>query len=368
MPNKTNPVSPLAAGTKRPPMLLRWGRTDWARAHADILLPAIGSFRTHSSGPVAAVLACCGYSQLTEEVNATLANHKPQSAHTSQNWPSIKEFTRDACSLAAPTTPYTASLLMTVAIPFVAWCVNEQGLPMTANVVFSRQAIDAYVTLENKGRAEGTRRNYRAMLMRISEVVAPAEHPDSLTPLSRKRIATPYAPPEMSQFRFWAVGQQTAQKRYRARLMLVLCAGAGLRPSDIAHLYKRDVVIDDRGVLVNVRGDRPRIVPLLREWEAWMLPLLDEADDEHPLWGEPNRRDRSNLLSSFTQYTAGTYPRGDRLRATWLVHHLQAGTPIKELLRAAGFDKFENLPRYLEFVTSLEVDEYRAALRGQGEL
>jgi integrase len=345
-------------------MLLRWGNTDWARAHAETLLPAIGSFQSHSTGPVAAVLAHCGYSQLSEEVNATLTNHKPQSAQTPQNWPSIKEFTRDACSLAAPATAYTASLLMTVAIPFVAWCVNEQGLPMTASVVFSRQAIDAYVTLENRGRSEGTRRNYRSMLMRISEVVAPAEHSDSLTPLSRKRIATPYSPPEMSQFRLWAVGQRTELKRYRARLMLVLCAGAGLRSSDIAHLYRSDVAVDDRGVLLNVRGDRPRMVPLLRDWEPWMLPLLEKPDDESPLWGEPNRRDRSNLLSSFSQYTAGTFPRGDRLRATWIVHHLHAGTPIKELLRAAGLDKFENLPRYLEFVTSLEVDEYRAALRG----
>jgi hypothetical protein len=28
----------------------------------------------------------------------------------------------------------------------------------------------------------------------------------------------------------------------------------------------------------------------------------------------------------------------------------------------------ENLPRYLEYVTSLEVDEYRAVLRGEVEL
>lgn len=97
-------------------------------------------------------------------------------------------------------------------------------------------------------------------------------------------------------------------------------------------------------------------------------PLLDEADDELPLWGEPNRRHRSNLLSSFTQYTSGTLPRGDRLRATRLVAHLQAGAPIKELLRAAGLDKFENLPRYLEYVSSLQMDDYLAALRGEVQL
>ncbi len=99
-----------------------------------------------------------------------------------------------------------------------------------------------------------------------------------------------------------------------------------------------------------------------------MTALLELAPIDEPLWGKPNRTDKSNLLSSFTQYTVGTFPRGDRLRATWIVSHLQSGTPIKELFRATGLDKMENLPRYLEYVTSLEVDEYRAALRGEVEL
>ncbi|SDM53211.1 hypothetical protein SAMN05216368_101240 [Cryobacterium flavum] len=57
-------------------------------------------------------------------------------------------------------------------------------------------------------------------------------------------------------------------------------------------------------------------------------------------------------------------PRSDRLRATWIVTHLQAGTRIKELTRALGVEKFENLPRYLEYVQALDVASYRAQLRG----
>lgn len=365
MPNTTNPSTRATAGSVRASQLLRFGDTSWARAHLDSLLPAIGSFSVLTTGPVAAVLALCAYAVLAEEVRHTLMTHTPR---TSDDWARIKEFTRDACALAAPQTAYTASLLMTVAVPFVAWCVNEKGWPMQADVVFSRQAIDKYVTLENRNKAEGTRRNYRAMLMRISEVVAPEEHAEALTPLSRKRVASPYTSAEMEGFRKWAAAQSFGQKRYRAMLMLVLCAGAGLRSSDLSALHATDIVVDERGVLLNIHGTNPRIVPLRREWESWMVTLLELAPTDEPLWGKPNRTDKSNLLSSFTQYTVGTFPRGDRLRATWIVAHLQAGTPIKELFRATGLDKMENLPRYLEYVTSLEVDEYRAALRGEVEL
>lgn len=353
------------AGSVRAAQLLRFGDTSWARAHIDTLLPALGSFQAELTGPLAAILAFCAYAVMADDVKAALTKHTPRTAN---DWERIRAFTQDACALAAPETAYAASLLMTVAVPFVAWCVNEQGWPMRADVVFSRQAIDMYVTLENRKKSEGTRRNYRAMLMRISEVVVPEEHPDPLTPLSRKRIASPYTVAEMANFRKWAAAQAYGPKRYRAMLMLVLCAGAGLRSSDISSLYAADILIDDRGVLINVHGTNPRVVPLRREWESWMVALLEQAPADEPLWGKPNRTDKSNLLSSFTQYTVGTFPRSDRLRATWIVEHLQAGTPIKELFRAAGLEKMENLPRYLEYVSSLEVDDYRAALRGEAEL
>ncbi|MDQ1597888.1 MAG: hypothetical protein QOI70_1312, partial [Microbacteriaceae bacterium] len=145
----------------------------------------------------------------------------------------------------------------------------------------------------------------------------------------------------------------------------IFCAGAGLRSSDIAQIFADDVTVDAEGVVITVRGTNPREVPLLRNWEEWMVPALEASPTEFPLWGKPNRTNGSNLLSSFTAHTVGTFPRSDRLRATWIVTHLQTGTRMKELLRAAGFDKFENLPRYLEFVNTVDRASFRAALRGE---
>jgi len=300
---------------------------------------------------------------MNEGVRAVMTNYKPQRVHP--EWERIEAFVKDACSLAAPKTTYTASLLLTVTSAFAVWCVAEQGWPLQADVIFSRQAIDMYCRQENPDRSEGTRRNYRAILMRVSEVVAPEEHPDAMTPLARKRIAEPYSAEEMDEFSLWAVGQPSAEKRRRAMLMLAFCAGAGLRSSDVSTIYPDDVIVDKLGIAIAVRGTNPRLVPLQCRWEDWMVAILDQVPRDLPIWGKPNRTLDGKLLSSFTQYTVGLRPRGDRLRATWIVAHLRVGTRIKDLMRALGVDKFENLPRYLEFVDSLDDASYRAQLRGE---
>lgn len=147
-------------------------------------------------------------------------------------------------------------------------------------------------------------------------------------------------------------------------LMLALAAGAGLKSAEIGMVLREDVQADDQGVVVSVRGSNAREVPLLWEWEQWVTSVLDSVPPGAPLWGSPNRINSRNMLSSFTATTGGRAPRGDRLRATWLVSHLNAGTRMKEFLKACGIHKFENLPRYLVYVTDLDDAGYRQALRG----
>jgi integrase len=373
MTSSAKKMRPTAAGSapRRTPEQARederlsFGDTGRARNHAPELSRAVGSF-ARQTGAVAAILTGCGHSTLPLEAQEAMTTYKPR--RDTETWPKIAEFVKDACSVAAPQTAYSAKLLITIATAFVTWCVVERGLPLQADVVFSRQVIDVYATEEDRGRSEGTRRNYRAMLTRIAEVLVPEEHGTPMTPLSRKGVREPYSDKEMKAFRFWALGQRTPIKERRAMLMLIFCAGAALKPVEIIDVAPEDVLIDGNGILINVRGGtNPRQVPLLQEWEDWLTAILEDVDPGVPLWGPPNRSDGGNLLSSFTQYTIGNYPRGDRLRATWIVRQLQANAPIKELYRALGFNKFENLPRYLAYVTPLDEDSYRSALRQDGD-
>jgi integrase len=343
---------------------LVWGDTGWARAHAESLLPLIGRF-TEEIAMGNPSLVGCSYSQHPEEVTTAMNGYVPRGAP--YGFDEVEPFIRDAITLAAPQTAYTAQRLMTVATPFVLWCVGDMGLPLDAEVIFSRHVIDIYTNDETTGRSEGTRRNYRAILMRISEVLIPESHPAPMTALNARTSQPPYTEKEMIYFRRWATGQTTLIRRQKAMVMLALTAGAGMKSAEIGTLLREDVHVDDRGIVVCVRGAFPREIPLLQEWEAWLATVLGTVPAGGPVFGTVGRINSKNMLSSFTSSTTGLAPRSDRLRATWVVHHLTVGTPMKEFLRACGVRKLENLSRYLDYIEPASEETYRLRVRGEIE-
>ena len=56
------------------------------------------------------------------------------------------------------------------------------------------------------------------------------------------------------------------------------------------------------------------------------------------------------------------------MRATWIVTHLTAGSPVKALVEAAGVDSLEALTRYLRFVPDADVADVPGGVpcRGRG--
>lgn len=94
------------------------------------------------------------------------------------------------------------------------------------------------------------------------------------------------------------------------------------------------------------------------------VAMSHNLDEGALVFGVSGREVHRNVLTRFTAKSTGTErPRSDRLRATWLVRHLAAGTPMKALMQAAGVSKFENLARYLQYIPELDTQQYRALLR-----
>jgi len=344
--------------------ITRWDDTTEAQKHATVLAEYLGSYRMpNPPRELKRALAKSSYAALTAEaLNAVSKKKLPVPAE-----PETEAFVRDAVTIAAPHTAYAADLLLTDTARYVDWCVREKGWPLDAQIIWSVRAIDLYSTTANQTRSEGTRRNYRARLMRISEVLLPHEHPEKQTPLSHRSTQAPYSEKEMKRFRDWATNQLTPEKCDRAMVMLVLCAGAAIRPSEIPLIHPGDVTVDDEGILIAVGGEEPREVPLLAEWEEWMIALLERRPADESLWGPVSNHTLHNLTSKFTERSHGNPPRADRLRHTWIVHHLSAATPMKELFRAAGVTKMQHLHLFLEFVEGLDETDYRRVLRSEGQ-
>jgi hypothetical protein len=251
-------------------------RARRSRAHSPSVAPTPPNADAGAGSvvsPVGVILDGRNYRQRSGEVIAALESYTPNvSAH---NWEAVQDFARDAAALAAPTSAHSALRLLQVAGPFVVWCTAEQGLPLDAELLFAPTTIDAYCTgLTLK---ESTRGTYRSVLLIISKVLVPEAHQPSMVPMHRRPIQVPYTKDQVIQFRAWAKGQRTHLGRQKAMLLLAFVLGAGLTPGELGLVKREDITIDEAGVLIQVHGKLPRIVPMLRAWEKWVVAIAKRA-------------------------------------------------------------------------------------------
>ena len=114
-------------------------------------------------------------------------------------------------------------------------------------------------------------------------------------------------------------------------------AGAGLIRSDLREVRGSDVLRRPGGVVVQVTGKRPRVVPVLARYHAPLLAAARFAG-AGPITGgqDPDRRNLTSPLITALDGGSGL-PRLDtsRLRATWLPDC--AGLPgLATFMAAAG--------------------------------
>jgi hypothetical protein len=281
---------------------------------------------------------------------------------TSDTWVHVQEFVKDAVAATAILEGRDPSRLMRVASPYVVWCVDEHGLDLRRELIFAPSLIDRYC--RTQFRSEGTAGTYRSVLLAIANALMPGASGPKLTAMHKRTIQTPYTAKEMASFQLWSRGQNTELLRHRSALILAFCAGAGMQAGELRTLMRHDVVVDDEGILVHVRGTNARLVPVLRSWEPWVAEVLSTFPTSNLLWGGARATGGKNMVNHFTDRASGVSPSSARLRATWITTHLSLGTPVKDLMRAGGMSRFENLDQYVAFIEPSPMTSHRALLRG----
>ena len=111
-----------------------------------------------------------------------------------------------------------------------------------------------------------------------------------------------------------------AARRMRAAGLVCLGAGAGLIRADLRAVRGTDISARSGGVIVTVRGRRPRAVPVLARYHEPLLESAGFAAGQMVTGGaDPGRRNVTTPLITSLAGGAGL-PRLDtsRLRATWL--------------------------------------------------
>ncbi len=210
-----------------------------------------------------------------------------------------------------------------------------------------------------------TRRTLRANLRFLARRVVPGLAPADV-PLPRERAKHPYSPAEIAGYLALAAAQPTVARRMRASGLVCLGAGAGLIRGDLRQARGTDVICRPGGVVVQVRGARPRAVPVLARYHEPLLAAAAFAGDQLIAGGaDPARRNLTTPL--VTALAGGTgLPRLDtsRLRATWLAGCArQIG--LATFMHAAGITCSQRLGDLLATLAPGSEAEAIALLGGQ---
>ena len=216
------------------------------------------------------------------------------------------------------------------------------GLEPVPEVLLHPSVIERF-TAHGPGLSGPARRTLRTNLRFIAGRVVPQLVPAD-APLPRERAKAPYTRAEIDGFLALADAQPAAARRMRAAGLVCLGAGAGLIRSDLRAVRGADVICRSGGVLVTVRGARPRVVPVLARYQDRLLASAAFAG-QHLVTGgtDPARR---NITSPLARSLAGGsgLPRleGSRLRATWLAE-TAALIGLPAFMHAAGISCSQRL-------------------------
>jgi integrase len=287
------------------------------------------------------------------EVAAYIGRWRPSSVS-----PQAAAFARRVVTVVAPAGRERAKNLLWAAGKLADYAASL-GLDLAPAVVLHPSTAERFTRCA-PGLSGAARRTLRTNLRFIGRRVVPQLYPGDL-PLPRERAKRPYSPAEIGGYLARADAQPTTERRMRAAGLICLGAGAGLIRGDLRDARGSDVACRSGGVVITVRGARPRAVPVLGRYHGPLLAAARFAGSSLICGGaDPGRRNLTNPLVAALD-GGGGLPRLDtsRLRATWLADCGEL-LGLATFMRAAGISCSQRLG---DLVAGLEPGSEADAIR-----
>ena len=264
---------------------------------------------------------------------------------------------------ADPLVPYSAAELMSVLARLAMFC-DGQGLN-DAETWLEPATIEWFLDVGCAGLSTHTRSTYRARLRRLVDAIRGTDGAKPI-PLSASDAARPYTASQQAALWAWATGQPTGALRTGCRLLLALGLGCGLSADEVIDLHTGSVRLAGNGaVVVEIAGRRRRLVVCRSRWERVLAEDVQTAGGGYLF--RPNSVRAKNLVSNFLgrAHRSPSSPavKLARLRDTWIVEHLAAGTPLPVLVAAAGLDGLSSLDRLLPHLPTVGAERAERHLR-----
>ncbi len=238
------------------------------------------------------------------------------------------------------------------------------GVELEPAVVLSTSLIERFIaSIESTGLSHATRRTLRSNLVALAACV---EAGPARAPLCRERAKAAYSAGEIAAYLALADTQPTLVRRMRASGLICLGAGAGLVGTDLRAVRGVDVAWRSGGVVVEVSGRRPRVVPVLAAYHDRLQTAASFFEERFIIGGvEASRRNVTTpLISSLSG--GSDLPRLEmgRLRSTWL-GAVAEGIGLRAFMDAAGITCSQRLGDIVATLAAVGEEETVSLLGGR---
>jgi integrase len=288
------------------------------------------------------------------QVSEAIACYHPRSFP-----PEVAAFARGIVAVVAPASPARARALLFAAAKLADFA-RHVGLELEVAVLFAPSVIERFIGIGCRDVTPATRRTLRTNLRHLAASCTSEPRPVALP---RERAKPPYSPAEISSYLGLCDTQPTALRRARSNALICLGAGAGLVGTELRQMRGSDVVSRSGGVLVEVKGRRPRAVPVLAAYHERLCAAAGFFGSRYLVSGtNPNSHNVTNPL--ITALSGGLdLKRLDtgRLRSTYLAESArQIG--LAAFMEAAGISCSQRLGDLLSHLESPSEEDAVALL------
>lgn len=242
---------------------------------------------------------------------------------------------------------------------FADWVTATHMVPLEQSL--RADVIDVYTAERAREISPSVATRERALLRRLAgleNTFATANRTAPSTP------SAPYAKADIVELHSWALHQRTEYLHRACLAVFALCLGCGLTSGEALAVSGRDIteLPGSSALAVNVAN---RTVPVMARWHDELAALKFLVPDTQ-LAIAPNAASRQATLQLILQSTPNFRPNPQRMRITWLLTHVNAGTHLATLLAAAGLTSLETLRRHLHHLSPLPYAPAMDALRLAG--
>lgn len=277
----------------------------------------------------------------------------------SSDWAKVRPVATAAVRRAQPTSADRAQHWLLPAAKLALWA-DHHGVDLNVETVFTAHMVDEWAKAELAGgTSKASVATHRSHLRNLLPVT-----PTPSATIGRRDVSEPYTRDEDLAVARAAAGQRTVVYRADACLLYGLARGAGLGSQQIKAARTDDVAVHDDGSIEVRCGDHTSWV--LDEHCDVVRTGLELRDRDGYLFAKRDGSQR-NIGEYIDRFTfPDTTPRLNvaRCRSTWIVDHLQRGTPIDVIRAALGVSSLASIEALLAHVEERPTGVVAQHLRG----